>query len=733
MYIAHRNQENGAEQTLKDHSCNTAAYCQQFAIPEMKNMLYLMGLLHDAGKYQPSFARRIQGENVQVEHSICGAKLIAEQYGQTPAALLLEYCIAGHHTGLPDGGSPGDTSDMSTLQGRLKRETENFSDCRQELDIPALQQNSFLQLLQRNLQKDAHRANEQLVDKFAFFVRYAFSCLVDADSIDTAKFCGDDPCAYPLHANFKACLRRVDEHLQSLPSETELQKARRDLQRQAFERIQENAEIYLMNMPTGSGKTLCSVKCALERAIAGNKKRIIYVIPYNSIIDQTAEVFAEIFGEDAEILRHQSTFSAEDIGADDEFLHGVKFAGENWDCPFIITTAVQFFESLFSCRRKKLRKVHNMQDSVLVFDEAHLMPPSYLQPCLQAVGFITKYLNSEAIFLTATMPDFPALLEKYVMENNCVYNLIPDTHLFSVFQKCRYVNLGEISTASLLERSRACPSSLIIVNTRRAARELYRAADGCKYHLSTYMTAKDRAETLKEIRHELRRLERDYPDLEQVPAERRIVVISTSLIEAGVDLDVHTVFREMAGLDHILQAGGRCNREGKRKTATVYIYWTSEAGYGRQADLPTSLTMGLLQKYPEPDCLACISEFYSRLYFMRDYEITEYALHRQYTTLRSIGFRTYDESVRLIDTPSVSVVVPDDEVSESMVKAMKYGKYGNMRQLQKYTCSVYPNELQELLRQHAAADSGTGVYYLCNPDYYKKDTGISFETCDYIL
>lgn len=197
-----------------------------------------------------------------------------------------------------------------------------------------------------------------------------------------------------------------------------------------------NAEIYLLNMPTGSGKTLASVKIALERAIASGKKRIIYIIPYNSIIDQTANVFDELFQGTAQILRHQSTFSYEDDeNISEDYREAAKCAAENWNAPFIITTAVQFFESVYANRRGKLRKMHNMADSVLIFDEAHLMPQNYLQPCLQAVAYITRYLKSEAVFLTATMPDFVKLLQQYALPDSKVENLIQDTSLFIEFQE----------------------------------------------------------------------------------------------------------------------------------------------------------------------------------------------------------------------------------------------------------------------------------------------------------
>lgn len=390
--------------------------------------------------------------------------------------------------------------------------------------------------------------------------------------MDTALFSGGSE-NRSLKANFAACLERLEKRMNGFVCQTELQRARGRLQAQAVQNAERDGEIYLMHMPTGSGKTLCSMQVALRRALRENsgKKRIIYIIPYNSIIEQTAEVFADIFGEDMEILRHQSTFSYEDADMEEQEKQTAKLACENWDAQVIITTAVQFFESIYSNRRSRLRKLHNMADSILIFDEAHLMPDGFLQPCLEAIVYLTRYLNSEAVFLTATMPDFRELLQRYTLPDSRVIDLITDTSAFGNFAKCSFADGGVLSQESLLQRAMEMPSALIVVNQKRTARALYEKCSGGKYHLSTYMTAIDRKAAIAEIKEALAALEEAYPDLRNVPPERRITVISTSLIEAGVDLDFSAVYRELAGLDSILQAGGRCNREGKRPKAFSVI------------------------------------------------------------------------------------------------------------------------------------------------------------------
>lgn len=729
-YIAHKNDFTGSIQTVKAHCENTAELCRKFSVPELKEFMYVIGLLHDVGKFQESFVKRISGENIRVEHSTCGALAACENYTIDPMVLMMEYCIAGHHSGIPDGGFTNDSSDMLTLQGRMKRQFDDYSEYKRELSLPKLNETSWLHYLL----KDCNNDMEKLIDKFAFFTRYAFSCLVDADSIDTEDFCKERELPRKLKADFQICLGIINEKLSTFVCETELQKTRSLLQKQAFQNISQDAEIYLLNMPTGSGKTLASVKIALERVVAKKKKRIIYIIPYNSIIEQTTEVFEKLFSENMEILRHQSTFSYEDDeNGSEDYREAARTAAENWDAPFIITTAVQFFESVYANKRGKLRKMHNMSESILIFDEAHLMPQDYMQPCLQAVAYITRYLHSEAVFLTATMPDFEKLLREYALPDTRINRLIRDTSDFIKFQKCRYSYTGEVTVSELLSRSFKYPSSLIVVNKKSTARILFEECRGKKYHLSTYMTSFDRKRVLKEIREELKQLDADYPDSANIPEDRKITIISTSLIEAGVDLDVYTVFRERAGLDSILQAGGRCNREGKRKIADVYVFDLETETKRAAMDEKSNLTKGLLQKYVDISDINCISEYYSRLFFMKKDDIQKNTMHRECSDIKSIPFKMYANKFELIDSRTVSLVVPRDEQSEKLIEQMKYTKIGNARKLQNYTCSLRQKELEDLIRQHAADDYGTGIYCLTNADYYDENKGILFEAPDYFL
>lgn len=728
-YIAHISEATGEIQTIKEHSENTAELCRRYAVSELGDIAYAAGLIHDIGKFQVSFQKKIHGENLTVEHSTCGALEAKKKYERS-LSLLMGFCIAGHHGGIPDGGSGKSDPSQSTLGGRLAREFEPYDDYQKELELPYLDRDAWISYLAKDCEGNA----DKLIDKFAFLTRYVYSCLVDADTADTAAFCRETEAPRQLYADFPTCLKSVDQCLESFTHTTRLQKARSEIQQQAFENAKEDGEIYLLNMPTGSGKTLASIKIALEKAVHSGKKRIIYIIPFNGIIDQTAEGFKKRFEGNLEILRHQSTFSYEDEeNGNEDYRMAAKIAAENWDSPFIITTAVQFFESIYSNKRSKLRKLHNMADSILVFDEAHLMPEEYLQPCLQAVAYITRYLNSQAIFLTATMPDYESLLRKYAISDSRIINLITDTSLFQLFRKCIYHFTGEKTKEQILLESSKCPSSLIIVNKKKTARELYRACVGKKFHLSTYMTADDRIRVLRNIRDELQLLDKDYPGLENVPENRRITIISTSLIEAGVDLDVHTVFRELNGLDSILQAGGRCNREGKRESADVFVFelLDEEDGIRRAMPFKYSLTQGLMQKYKDIAELDCIREYYRRIY--DEEKIQQNTMHGFCSDISSIPFRTYAEKFRIIDDKNMSVIVPRDEKSRKLVDQLRYTGIGNTREFQKYACTVTRKELEDLVVQNAADDFKTGIFCLLNEDYYDKDLGITFEATDYFL
>ena len=737
-YIAHQSEDHSRKQTIQEHCQQTAGLAGRYAIQPAQAIVEAAATLHDVGKYQPSFQARMRDPSIRAPHAFCGAQAAKERYGMGCAGMMMAYVIAGHHAGLPDYGSKADIASDATLCANLIRPPEDYAAYRAELEPPPLDEAAFMAYIGQDCQTP-----DDASERFAFFTRYCFSCLTDADSLNTEAFC-DGRERQPPRADIAACLARVDERLSSFQCETPLQKARAGLQRQAFDKAGTDAHIYLMSMPTGSGKTLCSLRFALQRAIATGKRRLVYIIPYNAIIDQTADEFERVLGDSAVILRHQSTYLYEDDKtlSEEELLRRTK-ATENWDAPIIITTVVQFFESIYGDKRGKLRRLHNLQDAVLVFDEAHLLPRAYLQPCLKGIALLTRYLRSEAVLLTATMPDYAALLARYGLPGLKTVDLVPDRSSFAMFRKCRFASLGALSDEALLARAASAPSCLVVVNSRKAARALYAACPaGRKYHLSTWMTAIDRERVISEIRQALADMERSYPALADVPVEERLTVISTSLIEAGIDLDFHTVMRELTGLDSILQAGGRCNREGRRPTAVTYVFEREDSLGKRDMDARVGITRELLARFESIDSPECIAAYYERLFAAHEDELASRSIVRfardsgVYDPKRPLRlpFRSYARSFRMIDAPTYAIAVPRDDTSRALIARLPCGlPASDIRRLQKYCCSVTPRDFSDLLSMGLVGVSSDGFCFLKAESAYDPNTGIRFECQDTYL
>lgn len=594
LYIAHRT-DDGRTQTIKEHLKNTSEIAMSCAIGAFQSLAEAAAIGHDIGKYTDDFQKRINHNDPRVEHAIYGAKEYEKMLGLNNLFLpLLEYCIAGHHSGLPDGGSEADMEDAATLFGRMKRICQNCDAYKEEVLLEAPDVVELLDLMNSvqqcySLKKDKLRESIEL---YAFFTKYIFSCLTDADYIDTERFCNPDY-ERGLSGDFTRALALVEQKLLSFPSDTRVRKARTALLTQATNNSISESDIYLLNMPTGSGKTLCSLKIALQKAASENKKRILYVIPYTSIIEQTAETFADVLGDSIYVLQHHSNYTFEEESEMESTNQKLKRTCENWDAPLIVTTSVQFFQSFYHFKSSKLRKLHNLADAVIIFDEIHLIPMEYLQPCLRAVGYVTKYLNSTAVFLSATMPDYTQLFDRF-MPNNRICELIADKSCFQNFNNCTYVNLKKTTFENVAQKAQEYESALIIVNSRKSAHYVYSLLSGRKFHLSTYMTPYDRTRIIEDIKSCLKRKE-------------KITVVSTSLVEAGVDFDFQTVFRQLAGLDSILQSGGRCNREGKRKDSKVFIFETDEIPKG-DVGIRANISANILCQYDDISSPECIKD-----------------------------------------------------------------------------------------------------------------------------
>lgn len=729
--------DDGRKQTVEEHLAGVEKLACEFSKEFFIPIVRCVSRYHDIGKFAKAFQKRLNGSEIKFEHSACGAIEI-DKKSKDDLARIIEQCIIGHHTGLTDGGAELDNSSANTLQGRLQRGVyyvkEKKYDIYKERVEEYFPSKEELAPLDEKIKINCDNYDEYL-QTFAFFTRYVFSCLTDADFIDTERFC-NPKAERGITGDFSKALRLVDEKLLSFKSDTPIRAARKRLQEQALCNSLKKSEINILNMPTGSGKTLCSIKLALEKAVRNGKKRIIYVIPYTSIIEQTGKVFKDIFGDVLFPVEHHSNFNYDNISNGKESKTNkveeeseeltsdkLKRTCENWDAPLIITTSVQFIQSFYQYKSSALRKLHNLADSVIIFDEIHMIPTKLIQPCLKAVGYITNYLNSEAIFLSATMPDYTKLFNKFLP--NCDVNyLITDKSDYSVFDTCEYKYLGEVSYEYVVGKAGNYQSSLIIVNKRKTARAVYEMLMGNKKHLSTYMTADHRTKTIEEIKNDLAN-------------GKKITVVSTSLVEAGVDLDFNAVFREISGIENIIQAGGRCNREGLIEKGDVFIFSAKDSDF-RGGELKSSITKGVIEKTLEITSPEIIEEYYNKIFDIKDEVISSLSIAKDEDgriayTPASLKFREFANRIKLIENDTVGFII-DNEKSHELVESLKSGDKSVLRKLQRYMVSVYEKEFGECMKKGILSDFGTGVYILANNDYYSDELGYNPETdVNYII
>ncbi|MCC3659270.1 CRISPR-associated helicase Cas3' [Ruminococcus albus] len=736
-YYAHT-REDGERQTVKAHLEGVSKLAEGFSVDFLKPLAKKAAFDHDLGKYALKYQWRLDDDNIKFSHAACGAleyKKFADKNDCFASlfAPLMEYCIAGHHTGLMDGGTDADNSDSPTLSGTLKRGNEytgdsDYSAYATEIEFATLTQEEITPPYNELC---SAKDPTELIERYAFFTKFVFSCLTDADFLDTEIFCNKNV-ERGMSGDFEKALDKLNRELSDMPSDNPLRQARSRIQQQAFDNSVNKSHISILDMPTGSGKTLCSLKLALE----SGKKRIIYVIPYTSIIEQTANKFEKMFGDVLPVLQHHSNYSYDgDTEEEKKTAEKLKRTCENWDAPLIITTSVQFFQSIYHYKGSALRKLHNLRDSVIVFDEIHLIPTELLRPCLKAVGYITKYLNSEALFLSATMPDYSKLFDKFLPDVN--YNkLVTDRTNFKYFKKCEYKDMGKTTLETIAENASRCKNALIVVNTKKTAAELYNLVQGEKYHLSANMTPAHRSRVIEVVRKKLKKGE-------------YITVVSTSLVEAGVDLDFNTVFRQLSGLDSILQAGGRCNREGKDAKGYVYVFDIDET-YRKGSDLAMRInkTKGLLEKYQDITSYDCIKEYYDGIFDFNQSRIAENSIAKYNEQSNSfdrqglmspysIPFRSYAMQFEYISADTISLVIddPNDQTCHKLVETLRNGDMSVRRALQKYSVSVYMNVFKDLYSQGVLKDHGTGIFILENQSYYNNETGLDTQAAmqDYFI
>lgn len=564
----------------------------------------IAGWLHDLGKIKPEFQAKLLGAINKVSHSGEGARYAIEIFGPY-IGKIIAYCIAGHHTGLPNGKGRSENRPPTPLHERI--------DQAEKLPLPdwmTLPEPAIPGPLQ-SLPPSKDFPNFEL----HFFTRMLFSALVDADFIETERYYspdaprGDTPELTALRDRLIHRLARFP------PPETPVNRLRAEVLRAAGTRAKERPGLFSLTVPTGGGKTLSSLRFALDHAINHDMRRVIYVVPYSAIIEQTADVFRRDLDDEDAVLEHHTAY---DFGTeqDETQAERMKLAAQNWDRPIIVTTAVQFFESLFANRTQKCRKLHNIANSVIVLDEAQTLPVNFLLPSLAALKELARGYGCSVVFCTATQPAIfreDGLNVSEAPSKADTIEIAP--HPDRLYQQLKRVNVhqaGAVNNDELVARLRD-RSALVIVNNKKHARALYDMAQGAGvFHLTTAMTGVHRRCVLKQVTEGL------LAQRESAGAPP-VLLFSTSLVEAGVDLDFPEVWRAIAGLDSIAQAAGRCNREGRLDgQGQVYIF-EPEADFPPPPELKQNaeVARAVLLAHADPLKPEAIKAYFRQLYWDR--------------------------------------------------------------------------------------------------------------------
>lgn len=694
----------------------------------------VLGQCHDLGKASAAFQAKLRAANPQdaddaseqdqaathrVDHSTFGARYVYEHAGAIVGELLA-YCIAGHHAGLPNGRVTDDAAAKSTLELRL----DPVQTLLPHVDDPGL----VLPRLQIHLRPVPSDSGFAL----AFFTRMLFSCLVDADRTCTERFC--DPVRAAQRAVVRPTIAELDGALHSylkhmtataLQAEqvTEVNRQRAAVLQQCLVSAAATPGFFSLQVPTGGGKTLSSLAFALLHAQTHGLRRVVMAIPFTSIIEQTAGVYRQALGSLAEhgIVEHHTNLKPQHATRE----HG--FATENWDAPLIVTTNVQLFESLFAAKTSPCRKLHRLAGSVIVLDEAQTLPVELLAPTLRALRELVQHYRCTVVLCTATQPalerrdGFPDGIEG-------VRPIIADPgSLFAALRRVEVIRLpGKQTVVELASRISQEKRTLVIVNTRAEAAALFTAVQGqtdaaCCFHLSTLMCGAHRSEMLQQVREQV----------ERGPCR----VISTQLVEAGVDLDFPVVYRAEAGFDSIAQAAGRCNREGRLSgLGTTYVFEGETPPPRGLLQDAAQTARELWPQHPDPLLPSAIDAYFCQHYWkssdvLDKHRVLPCADIDRVRTQTRFQFRDMEERYRIIRHNEVSILVPYNNDAKKLLAQLEspHIPFVSHRLLQPYLVSVPERAFHALIRDRVVRLHESGVGLLLRSDAYDVKRGLQLE------
>lgn len=696
-------------QSIEDHRDHVADLASNFAEAFGSGSLaYLAGWLHDKGKERDSFQNYIRKENGlptndkaigEHEHAFVGGLIAA----QKPLhSLHLANIIMGHHRGLYDEDALKDAIKRRTVPKEIKIDP-----------LPISPSSPHIQLRP----EDLHH-----------YVRMLFSCLVDADRLDTEAFMNPSQALLRGHGDsLPVLLERLEAKLSEFKSkdnDSEVNRVRNYVQQLCREKSDLPRGIFSMTVPTGGGKTLSSLLWALRHAIHNGQKRIIIAIPYTSVITQTAKTLKDILGIQ-NVLEHHSEFDY-DAMKDEKLKEIYQLAAENWDFPVIVTTNVQLFESMFSNKPSACRKLHNIVNSVVILDEVQTLPTSYLEPIVDAISAYHRSFGTSFLFTTASQPILSGLIEGCNPLANfqgfdAVTELIPASA--KLHERLRRVRLDIDNTPRNYEEIAHAISQhdrvLCIVNTRRDAKEIYKLLpkEGLTLHLSRMMCPDHVSETIHKITEAL------ADDTCKV-----IRVVATQLVEAGVDIDFPVVYRQEAGLDSVLQAAGRCNREGKKKLCVTHVFSLAKEHRLPPGDFSNANNARLSLKRDSDWFAPETMTNYFRQRYSREETFDKKGIRDYLSHPTDIMFETAAKEFRLIEDGSIPLIVVWKN-SLSLVEQLKQQgpSYTLMKQLSKYSVNVYQSDFKALCQSGAVKEVIEGIYVVNQQTQYDGQLGLLIE------
>lgn len=683
QYYAHSKEGWPREewQRLEAHLFNVATKAEKCAAKlQSADWAWNAAWLHDLGKAADEFQAYLLRENSlddteydgvghgRVNHSSAGAAFAEEILGPI-IGVINAYLAAGHHAGLPDF-YPSNTG-RAALQVRLTDGKENLSRIR-----------SAAEEIGKQLRRDIKPPAYVKPSNFHLWVRMLFSCLVDADFLDTEDFMNQEQAkargGYTILAELKPIFDRHMQKMANTAPNTPVNAARQEVLAACKNAGQQEPGLFSLTVPTGGGKTLSGMAFALDHAVRYGKSRIIYVIPYTSIIEQTAKILADILGIE-NVVEHHSNLDP------DKETQRSRLAAENWDASVIVTTNVQFFESLYAAKSSRCRKLHNIINSVVILDEAQLLPPELLDPCVEVMNQLVRHYGVTMVLATATQPALPKLdLPREIITNPAaLYERLKRTEIILPPNINNFTQWEDV--AGRLQQHNQV---LCVVNTRRDCYDLYKLMPHGTIHLSALMCGEHRSEAIQEIKKRLR-----------VGLTTR--VISTQLVEAGVDMDFPVVYRALAGLDSIAQAGGRCNREGKLnvdgRIGEVHVFVPPKSaprGLLLKGEYTTRELLSLPDFNPQnPD------EFtrYFNLFYSKVNDTGSRFKEWLQKDVPHVHFRTAGNEFKLIDDKAQqSVFINFGNSGKWLDELRRIGpKRHNMRKLQRYSVNLSRRDFEK--------------------------------------